>query len=264
MVVAETITSPANTLLKEVRKALAHGGRTPGGFCVAESFHLLDEALSSQCEVRAIIAAERTQTAVEARVQGLSGFRLVILPDKLFDTIAATEATQGVLVLVRPPEWSFGEMLRRETPIVLLDGIQDPGNAGTILRTAEAFGAAGAIFLKGAVSPYNPKAVRAAAGSLFRLPFLDGMEADETLALLDDSHVPLYAAIPSGGTPLDKARLTGRWAFVVGSEGQGVSRLLMERTIGLSIPTAGVESLNAAVAASVILYEAWRQRTHLQ
>lgn len=264
MVVAETITSPANTLLKEVRKALAHGGRTPGGFCVAESFHLLDEALSSRCEVKAIIAAERARPAIEARVQGPSVFRLVILPDKLFDTIAATETTQGVLLLVRSPEWSFGEMLRRETPIVLLDGVQDPGNAGTILRTAEAFGAAGAIFLKGAVSPYNPKAVRAAAGSLFRLPFLDGMDADKALALLDDSRVPLYAAVPSGGTPLDEARLTGRRAFVVGSEGQGVSPLFMERTTGLTIPTAGVESLNAAVAASVILYEAWRQRTHLQ
>src|SRR6266849_7639245 len=172
MLTLETITSTANPLLKEVRRAVARGSLTAEGWCVAESFHLLDEALRSPCEVKAVLAAESARTAVEAHGQRLAGVRVVLVPDVLFAGIAATETSQGVIALVRPREWKFQQLLHGAALVVVLDGLQDPGNAGTIVRAAEAFGATGILFLKGTASPHNPKTLRASAGSLFRVPFV--------------------------------------------------------------------------------------------
>jgi len=143
----------------------------------------------------------------------------------------------------------------------VLDGVQDPGNAGAILRAAEAFGATGAAFLKGTVSPYNPKCLRASAGSVFRLPVVPSLDASLLMAALEQKRVHLFAAMPRAETPLFDANLAGRCAIVIGGEGRGVSQKLQVHAKGLKIPTSGVESLNAAVAAGVLLYEARRQRT---
>jgi TrmH family RNA methyltransferase len=144
--------------------------------------------------------------------------------------------------------------------VVVLDGLQDPGNAGAILRAAEAFGATGVLGLKGTVNPYNPKAVRASAGSVFRVPLVWGIEASEALATLQQQRLDLYAAVPSARRLLSEADLRRGCAFIIGSEGRGVSEALRAASTELRIPTSGVESLNAAVAAAILLYEARRQR----
>ncbi len=179
---AEVLTSPANPLLKEVRRAIARGERTRDGFCVAETFHLLEEALRSRCEIGAVLAAESARAAVEEQLRAKA--RLVVLPDPLFRTVSDTETTQGVLALVRPPDWEIGQLFAGRPLVVVLDGVQDPGNAGTILRAAEAFGATGVVFPKGTVNPHNPKAVRASAGSVFRVPLIAGIEAGPARAAL--------------------------------------------------------------------------------
>jgi RNA methyltransferase, TrmH family len=146
-----------------------------------------------------------------------------------------------------------------------LDGLQDPGNAGSILRAAEAFGATGVLFLKGAVSPYNPKTLRASAGSLFRLPFLAAADPALALAALREYGVELYASVPAraGGRVRSPgaADLSRRCALIVGNEAHGVSAAWRAAAQEISIPTTGVESLNAAVAAGILLYEARRQRS---
>jgi RNA methyltransferase, TrmH family len=261
---AQTITSAANPLIKDVRRALARGSLTEEGLCLAETFHLLDEALRSKCEVRHVLAAESAQAAVEEQLGRRNGVRLAVLPDALFQTIAGTQTTQGVLALVQPPEWTQ-EQLFRGTPLVaVLDGVQDPGNAGTIARTAEAFGVSGMLLLKGTVSPWNPKVLRASAGSMFRVPFIQGLDAVEARELLQRRRVGLFAGVPAGTQPparaIAEADLTGSCALVIGSEAQGVSAALRSSAIDVSIPTVGVESLNAAVAAAILLYEARRQR----
>jgi TrmH family RNA methyltransferase len=116
------------------------------------------------------------------------------------------------------------------------------------------------MFLKGTVSPHNPKTLRASAGSLFRLPVLVGMDAGVARAAIETRRLDLYAAMPVSGLSLPEADLTRRFAVVVGSEGRGVSAALRERAINLLIPTTAVESLNAAMAAGIVLYEARRQR----
>jgi RNA methyltransferase, TrmH family len=258
----ESITSAANPLLKEVRRAIARGALTRQGWCVAETFHLLEEALHSDCDVKMVLAAESARDAVEAHAADI---KTAVLPDALFQSISGTETAQGVIALVEPPVWRIEQLVSGHALIVVLDGLQDPGNAGAIVRAAEAFGATGAIFLKGTVSPYNPKTLRASAGSLFRLPMLHGIDIECVRTALVENRVRLFAAVPAhrnGSTrPLDEADLTGKCGLIIGNEARGVSRELRSAAQDVSIPTVGVESLNAAMAASILLYEARRQRT---
>lgn len=258
----EAVTSPANPLLKEVRRAIARGGLTDQGWCVAESFHLLEEALRSERNVPVILASESVNTTVERQVSGLRGPRTIVLPDSLFQTIAATETSQGVIALVEPPVWSIDQLFRGQSLVVVLDGVQDPGNAGAIARAAEAFGASGLMFVKGTVGPLHPKTLRASAGSLFRIPFVFGIDPPLARAALRQHRVDVYAAMPFTGaeTVAGDIDFSRKCALVIGSEGRGVSQELQGIARDVAIPTVGVESLNAAVAASVLLYEARTQR----
>src|SRR5271163_2062359 len=255
-----TLTSPRNPLLKEVRKAILRGSTTEDGLAVAESFHLLEEALRSDCEIAALFAAESVRTAVESHVRGLKSLRVTVLPDDLFQTISSTETSQGVMALVRPPRWSVEQLFRGECLTVILDGIQDPGNAGAILRAAEAFGATGVAFLKGSVSPYNPKCLRASAGSIFRVPLAAALDQQLFLAAAEQRKIALFALMPKGTTDVGEVELGRKCAIIVGSEGRGVSERLRDQATAIRIPTVGVESLNAALAAGIALFVARKQR----
>lgn len=252
-----SIASSRNPLLKEIRKALHRGALTDSGCAVAETFHLLDEALRSDCEVRAVLASESAEADVIRRLNGQS---VSVVPDALFHQIASTETSQGVIALVKPRAWTFDDLARGRSLIVLLDGVQDPGNAGTITRAAEAFGATGIVFLKGSVSPFNAKTLRASAGSLFRLPFLYAMNAEVAMRTLTEHGLRLYSAVPRARKAVEQVDLASPCAIAIGSEAHGVGDVLKDASEPVSIPTSGVESLNAAMAASVILYEAGRQR----
>ena len=264
MAKAEVLSSPANPLLKDVRRAVLRGALTEGGYCVAETFHLLEEALRSGCEVHTVLAVESAQRSVEARVRQRKHVRVLGVPDALFQKISATETSQGVIALVRPPEWEPARLLAGNSLIVAMDGVQDPGNAGTIVRAAEAFGATGVMFLKGTASPFNPKTLRASAGSLFRVPFVYGLDGSAALASWEAFRLDIYAAVPQDGRGtrlLTETDLTRKCALVIGNEARGVSPELRGSAVSLSIPTAGVDSLNAAMAAAILLYEARRQRS---
>jgi TrmH family RNA methyltransferase len=258
----EVISSPANPLLKEIRRAIVRGSTTEDGYCVAESFHLLEEALRSDCEVGAVLAADAVRQTVENHIKRLSRVRVAVLPGDLFQRVVGTETSQGVLALVRPPTWQLENLFRGQSLVVVLDGVQDPGNAGSIVRSSEAFGATGVCFLKGAASPFNPKTLRASAGSLFRLPFVYGMDAELACAAIQQNRLDLYATVPAGGLSkrITEADLARKCALIIGSEGRGVSHKLRSVAMDLSIPTVSVESLNAAIAAGIVLYEAQRQR----
>ena len=254
----QTITSAANPLLREVRRAITRNDLTDDGLCIAEGFHLLDEAVRSGREVPTVLAAESAITKL-----GHLETRIVAIPDALFQTIASTETPQGVIALVRPAVWTIEQIFRGTSLVVVLDALQDPGNAGAIVRAAEAFGATGVLFLKGTASPYHPKTLRASAGSLFRVPFVAALDATQARAALLKHRVAIYAAMPYTGTQ----KLAGATDFVrtcaiiAGSEGRGVSKELRGIAEEVAIPTTGVESLNSAVATAVLLYEARRQRT---
>ena len=255
---ATLITSASNPVLKDIRRAVAHAGRTAEGWMVAETFHLLEEALRSGLDVPVVVAAEAVRGEVESHIRGRDGVRVLVVSDSLLGKVGSTETAQGVIALVRPPEWKLEQVFTGVPLVVVLDGVQDPGNAGAIVRAAEAFGSSGVLFLNGTVSPYHPKTIRAAAGSLFRLPFLAGLDAAPLQGELRQRQVCLCATDPRGDVPLERADLRGPVALVIGSEAKGVR---VEASVKLRIPTRTVESLNAAVAAGVVLYEAARQRT---
>jgi RNA methyltransferase, TrmH family len=264
MAKAETITSAANPLLKDVRRAISRGALTERGWAVAETFHLLEEALRSDCEVATVLAAESVRSAAEAHVRRLAGVKVVVVPDALLQSVSGTETSQGVIALVKPPVWKIEHLFRSCPLVVVLDGLQDPGNAGAIARAAEAFGATGLLFLKGSVSPHNPKTLRASAGSLFRIPFLHGVDPSLACASLRQHKAELYAGVPARDgaavRSLADVDFSGPYGLVIGNEARGVGAELRSAALDLSIPTVGVESLNAAVAAGILLYEARRQR----
>ena len=261
MVRHEVLTSPANPMLKDVRRAITRGGLTDDGCMVAETLHLLEEALRGNLDIQTILAAESVHSAVRDRLQAHTEIRIAMVADPLFQRLAATESSQGVITLARPPQWNLEDCLRPPSLAIVLDGLQDPGNAGAIVRAAEAFGASGVLFTKGTVSPFNPKTLRASAGSLFRVPFVHNLDVAVARAALEQRKIAVYAAMPTGAPPLAAIDLTRNCALVIGSEGRGVSEQMLSGAIALSIPTVGVESLNAAVAAGILLYEARRQRS---
>jgi RNA methyltransferase, TrmH family len=256
----EIIASARNPLLKEVKRALSRGTLTAEGLCVAETFHLLEEALRSGLETPVVLAAASVRPMVERHVGKLHGVRLITVSDAALQEASGTEAAQGVIALVRPPRWTLDQVFRGRPLVVVLDGLQDPGNAGTIARSAEAFGATGMLWLKGCVSPWNSKTLRASAGSLFRMPFMEGMEPGLARAALQQRRAGVWVTVPRGGEAIQDADLTRPCALVIGSEGRGVSQEMHGAGRDLHIPTAGVESLNAGLAAGILLYEAWRQR----
>jgi TrmH family RNA methyltransferase len=257
-----------NALVKQLRWAFSRSERTEEGDCAIEGLRIVEEAIRSGLRFRAVFFRESTQDRAERLLPQIGAHvETLLLPDKLFDSVVPSETPQGVAALVRLKESSLEDILERVQvgPIVVLAGLQDPGNLGTILRSAEAFGTAGVVLGEGTVSQFNTKVIRASAGSVFRLPLFvaktaDGME--KFLAGLRAKDVRLVATSSHKGTPLDQADLTGSLAVFIGSEGSGLPRGLMANVNEtVAIPhTPQVESLNAGVAGSIVLYEAARQR----
>ena len=257
-----------NALVKEVRQAFARGERTEDGNCAIEGVRIVEEAIRSGLRFRAVLFKESAQNLAERLLRQIgANVDTLLLPDSLFDGTVPSETPQGVAALVRLKEFSAEDVLERLQvgPVMVVVGLQDPGNLGTILRSAEAFGSAGVVLGEGTVSPLNSKVIRASAGSLFRLPVIAAKAAgglEEISGKLRSQGVRLIATSSHKGTPLDQARLTGPSAIFIGSEGAGLPRTLMAQVDELvAIPhTAQVESLNAGVAGSIVLYEAARQR----
>jgi TrmH family RNA methyltransferase len=261
------VQSKQNPRLKQLRKVLAQPMRTAGtGGCVLagiEGPNLLEEALKAGLHVDCVFVAE----GAERLLDGLEldeKIEVLQLPKSLLDSVLMTETPQAVAALVEAPDWTWPHILGGQAPalVVVLAGVQDPGNLGTILRSAEAFGADGLVCLPGTVSAWNPKAVRASAGSVFRLPVLT-VDAEDCFQNLREAGVRVWTTTVVGAEPADLVDLSGGVAILIGNEGNGVPLEIAAKADGaITIPCPGpVESLNAAVAASVLLYEAARQRS---
>jgi TrmH family RNA methyltransferase len=262
-----------NPLVKQIRQAFLRAELTESGDCAIEGLRIIEEAIRSGLRFSAVFFRESAQDLAERLLPQIGAqVETLLLPDKLFDSLVPSESPQGVAALVRLKEFSLDNVLEAERlkvgPIVVLAGLQDPGNLGTILRSSEAFGCAGVLLREGTVSPFNSKVVRASAGSVFRLPVIHGhgksgaAKLEEVSEKLRAKGVRLIATSSHKGTPLDQADLKGATAIFFGNEGAGLPREVMAKMDeAVAIPhTAQVESLNAGVAASIVLYEAARQR----
>jgi RNA methyltransferase, TrmH family len=284
---AESIASRDNKWLKQFRAALRGTGPAEGEPIAAEGPKLVDEGVRSGLETEALLVSEtgerhleRILLAASESESGIPRSRIFRTSDKLFESVAGTEAPQGVAALFRQRGWSFDDVMqgranfdgayRGDSPlIVVMAAVQDPGNVGTIVRSAEAFGASGVVGTRGAADPWSPKALRASAGSALRVPLLRGMAIPILLAQLRVAGVRILAAgsrphasaaAKDAGTRITDLR--GSCAIFIGNEGAGLpSEVEHAADDWVSIAmNEDVESLNAGVAASVILFEAARQR----
>jgi RNA methyltransferase, TrmH family len=295
--VPELITSRENRWLKQFRAALAgEKPRDPGNpgaeIVGVEGPHLVETALRSGLHITAVLVSETGARYLPALGQWIpESARLLATSDRLFAQVAATETPQGIAALVQAPQTCFDDLVRGVPLLLIMAGIQDPGNVGTLLRTAEAFGATGAASCPawgtGTADPFGPKALRASAGSALRLPILRGVGTPILLAQLRVAGVRVYATSPdatpcaAAGAGTTAGRESARkpllpwdvnWrepaALLVGNEGAGLpADLLRSSDAVVHIPQTAArgtgtsaESLNAAVAGAILLYEAARQR----
>jgi TrmH family RNA methyltransferase len=275
-----------NPLVKELRRAFHRGELTDDGCCAIEGLRIVDEAIRSGLKFRAVFFSDSANAKANRVLPQIgSHVETVVLPDSLFASVVPSETPQGVAALVRIPEVRLEQVVggagsqsqRSKTAktgsraeesqadtgrlFLVVVGLQDPGNLGTLIRSAEAFGTGGVILAGPNVSPFNAKVVRASAGSIFRMPVVRG-DIASVVSRLHDNSFRLLATSSHKGTPLDQADLTGPVAVFIGSEGAGIPHELMrEMDEVVAIPQSEhVESLNAGVAASIILYEAARQK----
>ncbi len=258
------ISSRSNQSVKQLRAAFSENKRLSEGLVAIEGEHLVEEALKSGITLTTIFL-----TPERALPSGLSpGTQIIRLTEDVFASAVETRTPQGIAALIAPPSYALDDLLRHSSPLILMAaGIQDPGNLGTLIRSAEAFGASGVITTPGTVSEWNQKALRASVGSVFRLPVVTLQE--QQLAELARQGIRFFAATGREGQtvlPVSEADLTSPTVIMIGNEGSGLSDTWMQlATSGITIPCPGpVESLNAAVAGSLLLYEASRQRAEAQ
>src|SRR5437016_13375220 len=263
-----TVVSRQNSLVKELRKACRQFEPTKEGGIAIEGTRLMEEAIRSGLRFQAVFFSESGRVhAARLLPQISSHVECIFLPDDVFSSAVATETPQGVAALVKVKPVRLEEILddaeaSKSLLVVATSGIQDPGNLGTIIRSAEAFSAAAVVLGARTASHFNPKVIRASAGSVFREPVVRFPLAD-AIRLLKTYDFSIMASSSHKGKTVEEVDMTGRVALVVGNEGAGLTPEVLSLADELvAIPhSPKVESLNAGIAASILLYEAARQRT---
>jgi len=257
------MTSPLRTMIRDLHRRRARERRS---LALAEGVRLVEEALEAGLPLRgaAISPALEATTRGKALKGALErrGVRVEAVSDAELDELADTEHPQGIVAVVEPRHWSLDDIAAAPgSPVLILDGVQDPGNVGTILRSALGLGAAGVIALKGTADLTNPKVVRGSMGALFRLPAVAG-DAETYLAWAAGRGIETWVTA-ADGTPIDPGGHRSQGVtvgLVLGNEGAGVTRPLQAaaaRRVAIRL-APGVESLNVAVAAAILLREVAR------
>ena len=257
------VTSRHNAVVKELRRLFHEASPNPKGEIAVEGLHLVEEAIRSSLRITSVFFAESARERAHKLLPQLpKQTEALVLPDDVFSSALPTETPQGIAGLVQVREYAIGDLLKPQPALLIVAaGLQDPGNLGTIARSGEAFGATGLLLAEKTVSPWNWKAVRASAGSLFRLPTAK-VEMAMALRQLQEQGIAVLATSSHKGTPISGSDLTRPIALIIGNEGAGISKdVLAQVDETVVIPhSERVESLNAGIAASVLLYEASRQR----
>ncbi len=259
------IHSKDNKTVKLAASLLEKKNRDALGAYLIEGPNLVREALQQGEKIKFIFtgagALSRQQEVEEIlALAEKSGSAVCVLSEECFAKISSTETPQFISAIAEKRAWSEADLFRPGSNVLVLDRIQDPGNLGTLLRTAEAAGFAGALHIKGGADPYSPKAVRASAGCVFRFPSLLCGSPAEALDILAKQRKKVWTAHMSG-TPCYEADLAEDIAIAVGNEGNGADPLFLRETEKVAVPMAGrTESLNAGIAAAILMYESMRQK----
>lgn len=258
------ISNISNQQVKEIiklQKQPKH--RRASSLFIAEGFKMLKEAAEKGCLVKTYISEFVLGKKPESLEWICKQFPYEIVSDQVFRHLSDTVATQGILGIVKQPSYSITDILGDGRHMwLLLDDIRDPGNLGTIMRTAEGAGMSAVIMDKGTVDLFNPKTVRSTMGAIFRMPFIYVDDITEVIKQIKDNGYSVYGTAMEGSIAYDMADYTKGAGIVIGNEANGIQAEVLECiTESIHIPMDGkLESLNAAVAAAVVMYEAARQR----
>jgi TrmH family RNA methyltransferase len=260
----EVVRSRANPLFRRLRALKERGPE--GELCLLEGPRLVLESLEAGITVVEAAYSARAQTtptgATALGSLGARGVPLRALSAELLASLSEVETSQGLVALARRPTFEEAQLFQGTPLLLVADAIQDPGNLGGLLRTAEAAGATGAYLTGASADPFSWKALRGSMGSALRLPHVRGLDAATAIARAEERGLTVLATAVDGERRYDEADFRGPVAILVGSEGSGLSAAVQQAAAArLRIPLApAVESLNVGVAAALVLYEAARQR----
>ncbi|MCW2276762.1 TrmH family RNA methyltransferase [Heliophilum fasciatum] len=269
---ATVITSVQNIRVQRAKDLNRKKGRVLAGQFLLEGVRLVEEALASGIPLHEGFYSERLLNSERGqqlyRQLRTGGVDMVLVTDRVLQAISETEQCQGIVMIADLPRYQWQEVCQKAGEkaaalLLIIDGVQDPGNLGTMLRTAEAAGVQAVLLTAGTVDPFNPKVIRAAMGSVFRLPLASAPSSDELRQVLADQGMAVFVADAHGERRYDQADWTvPKMALVVGSEARGPEPLWLEGASEIvRIPLcAPVESLNAAIASALLLFEAAKQR----
>lgn len=256
------IESSANGQYKRVRKLMKQSrARRQEGVFVVEGWKMVKEALKRQMVLQLYAAESESGRCMALAADGISP-RVEIMSDALFEKLSDTVSPQGILGIVKIPVYDRQHIVSSpDARLLFLEDIQDPGNLGTIIRTAEGAGMSGVVFSGGCVDLFNPKAVRATMGSLLRIPFYMCRDLAEEMRRLQALDFRFYAAHLQGTRDFTQEKYEGRVGILIGNEANGLSGEVSEMADCLvKIPMEGeLESLNAAVSAALLMYEVHRR-----
>ncbi len=255
------ITSKQNGLIKQLKSLHSKSGREKAGLFLLEGVRLIEEALKAEVPLEHAVFSEHLMRSPrgESLLNELRQIGVILhqVEDRLLCEVAGTERPQGLVVAARvaSSEWPVTFEQATSLRLLVIDGVQDPGNLGTIVRTADAFSADAIVCLKGTVDVYNEKVVRSAMGSLFHVPVMVDQEGEDTLKRLKAAKVQIVATAVHQAVNYRAAPYCERVALVLGNEGSGVSDLWMDAAdLRVTIPISGqAESLNVAVATGILL-----------
>ena len=260
----DVISSSKNERIKNIAALQkSKKARTEQGVFVAEGLRLSEDVFKSAAKlIREVYVSESFSGGNELkRLYDLAGDIRVVDPvtvkDSVFETMSETVTPQGILCVVKQPTYTVDEIISgTDIKLLILEDIQDPGNLGTMVRTAEAAGMNGIIMSRGTVDIFSPKVIRSTMGAVLRVPFVYAENLNDVLDELRTKDISVYAAYLRDGTDFKKVKYSNRAAVLIGNEGNGLSDSVLEHCdMNVFIPMAGeVESLNAAVAAALLMY----------
>lgn len=252
--------------LKEIKRLHESKERAEKGLFLIEGVRLMEEALKESISIEQVLytaVVEETNrgshllaTLNKMRIQAFH------VPEKVMESLSETENPQGILAVARQVKWSLNDIIKSKEPVIIACGLHDPGNLGTIIRTADAGRCGGVITTQNTVDIYNPKVIRATMGSIFRLPVLKVDDLIEAVSTLKKEGYRIMATTAHAKTSYLDVDYRKPMAFMIGQEASGLPDDILESAdVKVFIPMKeGVESLNAAVSASILIYEALRQR----
>ncbi|MDR5659590.1 RNA methyltransferase [Serpentinicella sp. ANB-PHB4] len=259
------ITSDENKLIKHIKSLQLRKNRNKYNQVIIEGFNIVDECTKIKPElIEYLVFSQKGLYTLNGNEEKYDQFRCYEISDNLFKKIAGTDTPQGILAVIKIPNYNLDALLNIEGGFfIILDRVQDPGNMGTIIRTAVAANATGIILTKGSVDPFNLKTVRSTMGAMFSIPIFQSNENEDAISTLVSKGYKLIATDLNTESTYSNISYKGNIAIIIGNEAQGISQNLLEvANVKVKIPLLGnIESLNAAVSAGILIYKAVEQRT---